>query len=125
MRRLLLVLTLAFVVLGASGCVTNFDRTGRDIVATVDSKEVIPEGQSGRTYRVWTTIDRSKGNPQPTDDGVFNLNDDLSQSGESSTMYGRLQVGKTYKLHVIGRRYASSWLISLWPNIVSVEEVSS
>lgn len=104
----------------------NIDTEGRDVVIKVSSKETIPKADSsGRDYRIYgelVTDDRS--HPSKSDDGVFNVGDDIAVGqNSSSALYGRIQPNKTYLFHVVGKRYASAWLTSKWPNIVSAQEI--
>jgi len=131
-KNLIRVLSLVLGLGLLSSCVVNTDRKGRDVVIKVVSKETISSNRnsntSGRDYRVYADIITAdpRSHPHETDDGVFNINDDLLAGAEkSSTIYGHLLPDHTYLVHVVGRRYASAWLPSKWPNIIRAEEVES
>lgn len=119
------IVVLAALLALATACVPNHDTTGRDVVVKVTSKETIPDGSSGRAYRVWgELVQDDRSHPSKSDDGVFNVADDAAMGqNSSSVLYGRIQPNKTYVFHVVGKRYASAWMVSMWPNIVSAQEV--
>jgi hypothetical protein len=118
----------ASLALAGCGGLWNHDTSGRDIVIKVTEKQVIPKSNGdGRDYRIWGEILQSPdSHPSKSDDGVFNVADDpLVDAGRASGLYGDLRVGRVYKVHVVGKRYATAWSGgSVWPNIVAAKEIS-
>lgn len=103
----LLVLLVLVLVLGAGcGAVKAAHRVDKTI--TVDSKERVVSGKSGR-YLVFTE-----------GSGTYEVTDSLwAGRWDSSDVYGQIEEGVTYDVTVQGYRVP---FFSMYPNIIEIEE---
>lgn len=97
----------ASVAVGTTAC--TYQNTSPAQACTVEDKGVTIQSKS-TVYKVWT------------DCGVFVVKDTLVHGNwNSADLYGQLDEGHTYKLETFGPR---NGFLSLFPNIVSAEEVA-
>lgn len=102
------VVAFAIVVIGLASCSSyakvstqHFKITGKESVST----------KSGHEYRVYTSI------------GTYTVGDSLVHPRfNSSDVYGRLVIGKTYDCRTYGWRFG---LFSMFKNILNCKETSA
>lgn len=93
--------------LGLSSCA--YQNTSPEQACTVQDKAVTIASKQTQ-YKVWT------------DCGVFVIEDSFVHgTWNSADLYGRIEKGHTYELETYGPR---NGFFSLFPNIVSIQEVS-
>ena len=98
------------ITLGVGGCCVG-NHNPRDEVIRVQSKDMAARDKVP-VYKIFAA------------EGVYESRDSLYQGKwDSADVYGRLQPGKSYRVHVCGLRWP---FFSMFPNIVRVhEEVAS
>lgn len=106
MSRKLILITVFVALLSACGLGQNTDEW---VQATVQSKERTCFKSNDCRFMVYTDVEN------------FEVTDQAFGRKNSSDVYGRLQVGKTYKLHVIGYRNPT-W--TKFRNVLEVNEVT-
>ena len=114
-RIIIFLIIIAFLFVGKTALTSFNDHT---YVATVTNKERVSR-YSGKKHKSYYLIfcKDDKGNYYEF------KNEDCLIRGKinSSNVYNRLEIGKTYKFTVVGYRI---WLFSWYENIIKFEEVT-